>query len=136
MKSALFVAFAVALGLAAPALACSCAERTPGQSIAEAELIFIGTARETVHSDEEGSDTVYTVFKVKETLKGEPSEEAYISHELDTGSNCGIDFADGKEVLVLANHPSDDEPTTTDHCTMTGVTEATIRDALKAASGK
>ena len=127
---------AAACALSAPALACSCRVMTPEEHVAETELIFIGTAKETIHSDEEGSETVYTVFAVKEMLKGKgaPGEELFISHLADLGGNCGINFEDGKEMLVLANdEPGEETPATTNLCTMAGASEAELRAALKTA---
>ena len=142
MKLLSFAFFtAIAISLASPALACSCAMRSAGERVAESAAIFIGTALGTVHSDEEGSDKAYTTFKVKETLKGTAADEQFVGHPVDLGGNCGVNFDEGKEVLVLAategtaedtaGMEDADKPLVTNLCMLAGADEAEIRAAAK-----
>lgn len=119
-------------GLMGPATACDCgrAESAAAQA-AGATVIFKGTARKTVHSDEEGSDTVYTIFAVTEALKGDPGAEAYISHPAVVDMNCGVDFADGEDALVFAYAETPEMPLSTNQCAMPQFSEDEIRAALK-----
>jgi hypothetical protein len=133
MKRIALAVIAAAGFAMAPASACSCVDFTAEERVARHELIFTGSARQTVRSDEEGSDTVYTVFIVKEMLKGEgaPGDEIYLFHPYDSGGNCGVDFADGKDALVIASDPPDDQPPSTNLCSMLGITEDEVRAVLK-----
>ncbi|BCW90784.1 hypothetical protein sos41_39590 [Alphaproteobacteria bacterium SO-S41] len=120
-----------AIAVAPSALACSCVMRSAEERVAESAVIFIGTALGTVHSDEEGSDTVYTTFKVKETLKGPAADEQFVGHPVDLGGNCGVNFDEGKEVFILASAESPEAPLRTSLCMLAGADEAEIRAALK-----
>jgi hypothetical protein len=122
---------AAAIAAASPALACSCVMRSAEERAAQSTAIFIGTATRTTSSEEEGSDTVYTAFTVKEMLKGTPATEVYVSHPADLGGNCGVDFEAGQETLVLASAENPDMPLRTNLCELTGADEAEIRAALK-----
>ena len=117
---------------AAAADACDCgrAENAAAQA-AGATVIFKGVAKKSVQSDEEGSDSVSTIFTVTEALKGEPGEEAHVSHPAVAGMNCGVDFADGQETLVFAYADGPNAPLSTNQCSMPQFSEAEIRAALK-----
>ena len=44
-----------------------------------------------------------TRFEVRRTLKGSPSDEAEVGHTInDGGAACGVDFAAGETVAVIA----------------------------------
>ena len=128
MRNAILLA--AALAFAPPALACSCLQMTPEERVGQSAAIFVGTALRTVNSDEEGSDGGYTVFSVSEMLKGEPTDEVYLSHPFDHGANCGIDFAAGKEFFVLAARANEAGELATSSCLMLGASPDDIRAVL------
>lgn len=131
MRNTLLIA--AGLAFAAPALACSCLQMTPEQKVEASAAIFVGKAQRTLHSDSEGSDGGYTIFTVTEMLKGTATDgEAYVSHPFDLGGNCGIDFAEGAEVFVLASADAESGNLNTNSCLMAGVVPDEIRAALKA----
>lgn len=134
MRTALAVLFGFGVA-AGTAEACDCGRAESAAAQLEgAAVAFVGTAARTVNSDEEGSSTVYTVFTVKEVLKGDPGkpgEEVYIFHPRIEGMNCGLDFEDGKDVLVFAYAETVDASFETNQCSMPQFPEDEIRAAAK-----
>ena len=130
-KLAIALAMLVYVGVTAEASACSCESRTADQQVAQADVIFIGTATGKTGPDSKGA-TMVTAFKVTEMLKGEPSQTLSVQHLKDLGGNCGVTFSiSSKPVLVIAHKKSG--MLRTGYCSLPGAPEADIRTALKKA---
>jgi hypothetical protein len=108
----LAVLFAAAgLFLASPAQACSCAEATTAQHVADADVVFTGTllSREVDHPDwpeMSSGDPALHVFAVDVVYKGEAHEEQGVVSAAESAS-CGLDLSgDGPFVVFGTSDPS------------------------------
>jgi hypothetical protein len=102
---------AVGLLIASPAQACSCAEATTAQHVAEADVVFTGTllSREVDHPDwpvMSSSDPALFVFAVDTVYKGDVHAEQGVVSAAD-GASCGLDLAgNGPFVVFASSDPS------------------------------
>ncbi|HSS20554.1 MAG TPA: hypothetical protein VLL54_10800 [Pyrinomonadaceae bacterium] len=94
MRNLLIVAGIVTLLLCVPAVgyACDCVTRSPEQSFADADNVFVG---EVVRHAQE----LTTTFRVVKSVKGKNAEEMTI---VSGGSNCDAFFNLGTVYLVYA----------------------------------
>jgi len=94
----------VFLGPVAPACACSCAEVTPENSLAESEMAFVGVVtkidRPLVFMN--SGQPVQVTLAVSEVYKGSVSERFVVTTASD-GAACGYDFVEGGRYVVLAS---------------------------------
>lgn len=125
---ALAAAFTVLLGVlfaAAPALACRCVTYPSARAqLQGTDVVFVGRA---VSTRENGAGRI-TTFAVAETLKGRVPPTVAVRHSPDVCCICGVDFARGARVVVLAARI--EGTLHTDGCTQGRFSEAEYRAAL------
>ena len=81
------------------ALACSCPIPDKTRTMAEADILFVGTALEIVKSDDNLEQ--FTTFKIVEVVKGEISDEVVVKTNI-SGKACGWTFVIDETVMVAA----------------------------------
>ncbi|MGP3932908.1 hypothetical protein [Nonomuraea sp. KM88] len=96
----LIMALVPVSGAPADATACSCASRTPRQSVDAAAAVFSGTA---THVDEPlpNNGEVAVTLRPDHVYKGEPGAELRVSTRAES-SACGYTFEQGGRYLILA----------------------------------
>lgn len=125
--SALFLALAVLMLNAAPAIACSCVSYANAREhVSRTDVIFIGVVE---RSHRVGEFRLRTTFRVSEVLKGQVGSEAIVHHGDDTCCICGIVYEPGARVMVFA-HQGDDGRLNTSSCAAPRFPEAEYRAAL------
>ena len=123
-------AFAALAFAAAPfaAEACSCRPyHDVIEQIEASDLIFKGRAIGTQGNDQ---SRVATTFQVLETLKGDPGPTARITHRLPDGASCGIAFAPGQTLIVVAQKRAEDNSLATSECAIGRFGEGEYRRVL------
>jgi hypothetical protein len=93
------------VGPVSPACACSCTEMTPAESLADAELVFVGVVakidKPLILSNSGAPVTV--TLSVSEVYKGAVTERVKVTTASD-GAACGYDFVAGRSYVVLASN--------------------------------
>lgn len=89
--------FLLATAFASPALACSCAESTREETVANADAVFTGIIEKV---EREGFWNAATV-KVTDVEKGTVDEEAVVTTATSSAA-CGVEFAVGKTMEFAA----------------------------------
>lgn len=93
------------LGFPTPAFACSCIASTIAEHVANADIVFHGTATAfSASTDSElvGAGMREAEFTVIEWIKGVPAVESFALSTSDSSASCGNDFVVGSEYLVFA----------------------------------
>lgn len=125
-----FLAAALSLFAAAPAIACSCLARTAEQILAEPVVVFTGTA---VSSTPAGDGmSVRTEFAVETVWKGEAMETVAVAAPVDSAA-CGVVFDSGRSYIVAMHPAPDTGGFTTNLCTMLPFLDPPNLDAVQAA---
>lgn len=145
----------LALAVTQQAHACSCVRETSvTEQAARYELIFVGTASETVGIGSEqskpsiwrrlkfwdpvptkrtpvfiGTVPLETRFQNPAVLKGSATSSVIIHHTEPDGANCGASFQAGQEYLVLA-YQRDDGAYSTNICSWPQFSRAEFEAAL------
>ncbi|HYI63133.1 MAG TPA: hypothetical protein VEW93_15180 [Acidimicrobiales bacterium] len=116
------VVLAAALVLGRPpslAGACSCAESTPAEEVARAEVVFTGTvvaSRPVPADDPSGAGNLDHTVEVDRVYKGDVAAEVIVMGVEDT-SSCGYAFAPGR--YLVYGSQEDGERINTSLCSAT-----------------
>ncbi len=125
LAAALTVGFAV-LFAAAPALACRCVTYPSARAqLATTDVVLVGRVLGT----RENRGGLITTFAVAETLKGRVPARVEVRHSPDVCCICGVEFARGATVVLLADRI--EGALHTSGCTQGRFSDAEYRAALR-----
>jgi hypothetical protein len=93
------------IATATPACACACIPITPAEALAEADVVFTGTAVQRIGpADPLSPEDATYIFDVEQIVKGPPTvDPSYRVGTANSGDACGISFAIGQRYEVFAN---------------------------------
>ena len=103
MRTPLLIAAVAAVSAlaAGAALACSCMRfDSAAEQLTQADVMFVGRVIATTELEPGRAETRFEVLR---TLKGPASREAEVGHTInDGGAACGVEFAAGDTMAVIA----------------------------------
>ena len=136
-----FVAVALVLGAAAPALACSCARNpTAAGILSSAAAVFTATVIDTKPI---GDNASVTTFRITETFKGPGvGSSVEVRHRSGSSASCGVQFTPGRSYTLAVHHGGEDAATLTTSLCSTWMFLPQVRlsqgliDAMRALRGR
>jgi hypothetical protein len=122
---------APALLVAGPAYACSCAQLTLAQQVANADVVVVGA----VDSMEGGDRTLEVTIQVEQVVRGDASTGTHRLRTAASGAACGLDFLQvGERYAFLAARVDGGETLVAGLCGGTTALRPGLVDELEAAA--